>query len=140
MGKGQELSAGVNWSRYIALGQPRLHRALSVRQERPARRRNLPPRLQQLSTTSATTAARRPIRRTARARRSASASRSPNSSASAPATRSSMTRSRSTRTLLQRSGPVDPDGPVRSRRTGLGPECDPLLAGRYLCDQLGHDA
>jgi len=33
----------------------------------------------------------------------------------------------------------DPDGtgPLPSTDGPLGPECDPLLAGRYLCDQLG---
>ena len=34
MGKGQELNAGVNYSRYSRVGPARLHRALSVRQER----------------------------------------------------------------------------------------------------------
>jgi outer membrane protein insertion porin family len=34
---------------------------------------------------------------------------------------------------------VDPDGtgPLPAVNGPLGPECDPLLAGRYLCDQLG---
>ena len=33
----------------------------------------------------------------------------------------------------------DPDGtgPLPETNGPLGPECDPLLAGRYLCDQLG---
>jgi outer membrane protein insertion porin family len=34
---------------------------------------------------------------------------------------------------------IDPDGtgPLPATNGPLGPECDPLLAGRYLCDQLG---
>ena len=48
MGKGQELNAGVNWSRYSKVGPARLRRALFVRQADPARRRHLPPGLQQL--------------------------------------------------------------------------------------------
>ena len=48
MGKGQELNAGVNWSRYSRSVQLGLRRTLSVRQADPARRRHLPPRLQQL--------------------------------------------------------------------------------------------
>ena len=34
---------------------------------------------------------------------------------------------------------LDPDGtgPLPQTNGPLGPECDPLLAGRYLCDQLG---
>ena len=53
MGKGQELNAGVNWSRYSKSVQLGLRRTLSVRQADPARRRHLPPRLQQLQLSSA---------------------------------------------------------------------------------------
>ena len=85
MGKGQELDASVNWSRYSKSVEAGLRRPLFPRQADPARRPAVPPRLQQLQLTSATTATR-PIRRSAPAAGCGWASRSPNIGASAAAT------------------------------------------------------
>ena len=68
------------------VGRARLRRSLFPRQADPVRRPALPPRLQQLQLSSATTATR-PIRRSAPAAGCAWASRSPNIGASAAATR-----------------------------------------------------
>ena len=48
MGKGQSLDASVNWSRYSQVDPAWLRRALFPGQADPARRADLPPRLQQL--------------------------------------------------------------------------------------------
>ena len=58
MGKGQEVRASVDYSTYSKSVEPRLHRALSVRQEHRDRRRHLPARLQLVQLSSTTTATR----------------------------------------------------------------------------------
>ena len=111
------------------VGRARLHRALSVRPQHRARRRPLPARSISASTSS-TTSATRPTSRSPPAARSAPACRSPNICSSA--LRYGLNyrrRSRSTRPS---------SSPIRTAPGRCPPACDPLLAGRYLCDAIGN--
>ena len=127
MGKGQELNAGINYSRYSQVDPAGLCRALSFRQADPARRRSLSARLQQLQLCRQQ--AEHDLLADEHRHRSAHrVSGHGVRTASVPATRWWSTRSRSTRALSTR---------IRTAIGPLGLQCDPVKAGRYLCDEIG---
>ena len=116
MGQGQELRAGDQLFELFQVGRAGLHRALSVRPQHRARRRPLPPRLQQLQLRRQRAQHdlradqhRRPDPRRRAAHRDSCRSRC--------ATASTTTRSASTRTIYF----TDPDG-----AGPLPAACDPL--------------